>query len=134
MGETMSAKPLVRPMSRTKWFLRQPRYLRYMAREVSCVFIGAWSFVALMALKRLSEGPAAYEAFLQALAHPLSVVFQLVTLVFALYHTTSWFNVTPKAMPVQRGEAFLPGGVIVGAHYGTWIVLSIVVLLLAGVF
>jgi fumarate reductase subunit C len=130
----MSAGPLIRPMSRTGWFLRQPRYLRYMAREVSCVFIGAWSFVALMGLKRLSEGPAAYQAFLQALSHPLSVALQLVTLAFALYHSTSWFNVTPKAMPVQRGERFLPGGVIVGAHYAAWIALSIVVLLLAGVF
>jgi fumarate reductase subunit C len=130
----MSGRPLIRPMSRTGWFLRQPRYLRYMAREVSCVFIGAWSVAALIGLKRLSEGPAAYQAFLQALSHPLSVSLQIVTLLFAIIHATSWFNVTPKAMRMQVGERFLPGSVIVGVHYAAWIALSIAVLLLAGVF
>jgi fumarate reductase subunit C len=42
--------------------------------------------------------------------------------------------VTPKAMPVQIGEKFLPGAVIVGAHYAGWLLASIAVLFLAGVF
>ena len=61
-------------------------------------------------------------------------MFHVVALAFALYHTTSWFNVTPKAMPIQIGEAFLPGWVIVGAHYLGWLLVSIGVLVLAGVF
>jgi fumarate reductase subunit C len=55
-------------------------------------------------------------------------------LVFALYNTVTWFNVTPKALPVQIGEEFLPGGVITGAHYVGWAVLSLVVVFLAEVF
>ncbi len=130
----MSGKPYVREVPRYSWFLRQPRYMRYMAREVTCIFIGAYAVLLLVALRRLSEGRQAYEAFLQALASPASVVFHLVVLAFALVHTISWFNVTPKAMPVQIGEDFLPGGIIVGAHYAVWLLVSAALLFLAGVF
>jgi fumarate reductase subunit C len=130
----MSRKPYVRPISKTSWYLSQPRYKRYMAREVTCIFIGIYTLILVVAIKRLSEGQAAYEAFLEGLKSPLSIVFHVLALVIALYHSTQWFNVTPQAMPVQRGEEFLPGSVIVGAHYGGWVVVSLVVLFLAGVF
>ena len=130
----MTGKPYIRDVPRFGWFLRQPRYMRYMAREVTCIFIGAYAVVLLVALQRLAEGRQAYEAFLQALASPVSMVFHLVVLVFALYHTTSWFNVTPKAMPIQAGEDFLPGAIIVGAHYAAWLIVSVALLFLAGVF
>ncbi len=130
----MNGKPYVREVPRCSWFFRQPRYMRYMAREVTCLFIGAYAVLLLVALKRLAEGPQAYAAFLQALTSPASVIFHLFVLAFALYHTTSWFNVTPKAMPIQNGEDFLPGGVIVGAHYGVWVVVTLALLFLAGVF
>ena len=127
-------KPYVREVSRYRWFLRNPRYMRYMAREVTCVFIALHALVLLVALKRLSEGREAWETFLDNLTAPVGVQMQLLILAFAVYHSTSWFNVTPKAMPVQIGEKFLPGSVIIGAHYAGWLVASIAVLFLAGVF
>lgn len=130
----MTGKPYVREVPRFSWFFRQPRYLRYMAREVTCLFIGAYAVLLVVGLRRLAEGREAYEGFLQALTGPASLIFHLVVLVFALYHTTSWFNVTPKAMPVQVGEDFLPGGIIVGAHYAVWLVVSAALLFLAGAF
>jgi fumarate reductase subunit C len=86
------------------------------------------------AFGRLSEGPEAWSAFLEGLKNPLIVVFHLVALAFAVYHSITWFQLTPKALPVQLGEKFLPDGVISGAHFGAWTVLSLVVLYLAGVF
>ena len=128
----MSRKPYRRPVSASSWWLAQPRYIRYMAREASCIFIGAYTAVVVIGLLRLSQGAAAWEAFLEALQTPASVVFHLLALAFALYHTTTWFNVTPKAMPVQIGEASLPGSVIIGAHYAGWAVVSALILFLAG--
>lgn len=130
----MSRRPYIREIPKTTWWLRQGRYKRYIAREVTCILIGAYTFFLLWGIKRLSEGPEAYAAFLEALQSPASIVFQLVALAFTIYHATSWFNVTPKAMPMQMGEEKLPGGVIVGAHYAGWAVISFVVLFLAGVF
>lgn len=130
----MSRKPYVRQFANTTWFFRQARYMRYIGREVTCIFIGAYTLLLVLALKHLSEGQAAYEAFLEGLRSPACVLFHLVALAFALYHTCTWFNVTPQAMPIQRGEEFVPGSIILGVHYGGWIVLSLVVLFLAGVF
>ena len=123
-------KPYVRPLSPTTWFLTQPRYKRYMAREVTCLFIFAYTFLLIIGLKRLSEGPDAFNAFVQALGSPLGVLFNLAVLIAAVYHSTSWFNVTPQAMPIQRGEEFVPGKIIVGAHYALWAVASLIVLVL----
>ena len=127
-------KPYVREVSRYGWFFRNPRYLRYMAREVTCVFIGLHALILIVALMRLSEGREAWEAYLANLCSPAGVALQLLILAFAVYHSTSWFNVTPKGMPVQIGENFLPGAVIVGAHYAGWLVASVALLFLAGVF
>ena len=129
----MSRKPYVREVPKTTWFLRHPRYKRYMAREVTCIFILAYTFLLICALGSLANGEEAYKAFLATLHSPLGILFNLVTLVVTVYHSTSWFNVTPQAMPIQRGEEFVPGNIIVSAHYGAWAVISIIVLFL-GVF
>ena len=129
----MSRKPYMRPVSATGWYFKQPRYLRYMSREVTCIFIGAFALLLVCALERLSAGQAAYESFLAALKGPWSVLGLVVILCFAVHNATSWFNVTPKAMPVQLGEKFLPGKVIILAHYGVWALVTLAVLWLAGV-
>lgn len=129
----ISRKPYVREVSKTGWYFKHPRYMRYMSREVTCVFIGAFALLLLCAVERLSKGQAAYESFLAAITGPWSALGLLVILVFAVHNATSWFNVTPKALPVQIGEEFLPGKYIIGAHYAVWAIASLVVLFFAGV-
>lgn len=129
----MSRKPFVREVSTTRWYFKHPRYLRYMSREVTCVFIGAFALLLLYVLERLSQGQAAYESFLAALTGPWSALGLLIVLAFAMHNATSWFNVTPKALPVQIGEEFLPGKYIVGAHYAVWAMVSLVILFFAGI-
>lgn len=130
----MSRRPLIREVPPTTWFLRHPRYLRYMAREVTCIFVGAYCVLLVVGLQRLAAGQASYEAFLAALRSPLSIVFHTLALVASVYHAATWFNATQKAMPLQLGEDFVPGNVISGAHYVAWVALSFVILFLAGVF
>jgi fumarate reductase subunit C len=133
MAEEVSRRPYVRRET-WRWITRHPRYLRYMAREFSCLFIGAWTFMLVWGLKRLSEGPEAWAAYLDALRSPLSVAFHVVGIAFAAYHSVTWFNLTPKALPIQVGGSFVRGGVVAGAHFVLWAVLSLAILLLAGVF
>lgn len=128
----MSRKPYVREVPRSWWWLGQYRYIRYMVREATCVFIGAYTAVLVLGIVRLFQGQAAYEGFLDAVQGPASLAFHGLALLFALYHTASWFNVTPKAMPLRMGERRVPGGAIVGAHYAAWLAVSAVVLFLAG--
>ena len=133
MAEKVSRKPYVRKMT-SEWIFRHPRYLRYMTREFSCLFIGAWTLMLVCALARLSEGPQAWAAFLEGLKSPLIVAFHVVALAFAVYHSVTWFNLTPKALPLQVGEEFVPGAAIAGAHYAVWALLSLAVLYFAGAF
>lgn len=133
MAEKMSRKPYVREMT-SEWIFRHPRYLRYMTREFSCLFIGAWTLMLVWGLGQLAQGPAAWAAFLECLRSPASIVFHVVALAFATYHSITWFNLTPKALPLQVGEDFVPGAAISGAHFAGWAVLSGLVLYLAGAF
>lgn len=120
----MSRKPYERPIT-SEWIFRHPRYLRYMVREFSCLFIGGYALLMVVGLERLSQGPAAWEGFLQALQAPASIAFHLVALAFSIYHSVTWFNLTPKAIPLP---------LIAAAHYAGWVAISIAMLWLAGVF
>jgi len=129
----MSRKPYVREIT-SEWIFRHPRYVRYMVREFSCLFIGGWTLMLVWGLQQLSEGPAAWAAFLECLKSPASIIFHFLALGFALYHSVTWFNLTPKALPLQLGETFVPDGVIAGAHFAGWAAVSLAVLYFAGVF
>jgi len=129
----MSRKPYVREMT-SEWIFRHPRYLRYMTREFSCLFIGAWTLLMVWGIRQLAEGPQAWAGFLELLKSPASIAFHVVALGFALYHSYTWFNLTPKALPLQIGEAFVPDGAIAGAHFAAWAVISAAVLYLSGAF
>ncbi|MDX1376716.1 MAG: fumarate reductase subunit C [Burkholderiales bacterium] len=133
MAEQVTRRPYRRAMT-WEWITRHPRYLRYMVREFSCLFIGGWTLMMVWGLGRLAQGPEAWAAFLQALKSPASIVLHVLALAFSLYHSITWFRLTPKALPVQRGESFVADGVISGAHYALWALLSLAVLLLAGAF
>ena len=129
----MSRQPYTRPIT-SEWIVRHPRYVRYMVREFSCLFIGGWTLLMVWGLKALSEGPAAWDAFLALLKTPASIAFHLLTLAFAAYHSVTWFNLPPKALPVQVGEEFVPDWVISGAHFAAWGVVSAALLYFAGAF
>jgi fumarate reductase subunit C len=133
MAEEVNRKPYVRPVT-AEWIFRHPRYLRYMVREFSCLFIGGWTLLLVWGLKQLAQGPAAWAAFLELLQSPASIAFHGLALAFALYHSVTWFNLTPKALPLQRGESFVPDAAISGAHFAAWAALSLAVLYLAGAF
>jgi fumarate reductase subunit C len=128
----MSRRPFQRPIT-AEWIFRHPRYLRYMVRELSCLFIGGWTLLMVWGLKALSEGPAAWAGFLALLKTPASIVLHVLTLAFAAYHSITWFKLTPKALPVQVGAEFLPDWVISGAHFAVWAVVWAAVLHFAGV-
>ena len=127
MAEEVTRKPFHRDES-LAWIGRHPRYLRYLGREFSCLFIGAWTLLMVCGLARLAEGPASWAAFLELLRSPASIVFHVLALAFTLYHSYTWFLLTPKALP------YAPDAVISGAHFGAWAVLTGLVLYLAGAF
>ena len=115
-----------------RWWLKQPRYVRYMMREISALFIGIYVLVLIVGLFQLSEGEAAYEAFLATAEGPVGSTFAVFALAFAIYHSYTWFQVTPKAMPLTLGGKRVPGAIIIAAHWFGLVLVSAVLWLLAG--
>ena len=100
-------RPYRRSMRR--WWLRDPYFARYMAREATSLLVAAYALVLLVGLVRLGQGEAAYAGWLQALRSPLSVAFHVVVLATFCYHTWSWFRIMPKTMPILfLGERRVP--------------------------
>ena len=127
----MSRRPYVRPVKAT-WWLGQRRTVVYMVRELTSFFIAVYCALIVIGLFRLASGAAAWDRFVATLTSPGVVVLQLICLAFAVFHSVTWFAVTPKAMPLMvKGEPIAPG-TIVGAHYAVWVVVSVVLLVAAG--
>lgn len=121
----MDLKPYIRPMP-ALWWTKRPPYLLFMLRELSCLFVGGYAFWFLMLLKRHSEGPQAYASFLEGLRSPSAIVIHVVALAFALLHTITWFQATPRAMAIRRGEERVPDSMIILPNYVAWVVASAV--------
>ena len=119
-------KPYIRPMPATWWLKRTP-YLFFMVRELTSVFVAAYVVIFLVMIRRLLEGQAAYEAFLASLRSPLAILFHMVALAFALFHTITWFHLTPKAVAVRIGEERVKPALIIAPNYVAWAVVSAVV-------
>ena len=126
----MSSGPYIRPVSRREWWLGASLYRSYMLRELTSLFLGAYAFTLIVGLWRLGQGADAFAAWLAAMQSPLGLVFNLLMLVAAVYHSCTWFNVTPSVMVVRIGTGKLPGAIIIGAHYAAWAVMSVLVYLL----
>jgi fumarate reductase subunit C len=120
-------------MSKTSWFLTHPRFKTYMLHEVSSFFVAIYTVILIVGLFRLGQGEAAWNGWLDGVSSPLGILFHLAAFAFAIIHTTAWFKAVPQAMRIQRGEEIVPGSLIVGAHYGIFAVVTVVVLILAGV-
>ena len=112
-----------RPMD--GWWRRNPFYLWYMLREASCVFIIAYALVLLCGLYRLSQGEAAFNGWLAALATPRSIAFHGITAMMVLYHAWTWFKVMPKTLPfIHIGGKRMPDAAIVTSGLAAAVVLS----------
>ncbi len=119
----MSA-PYRRPMPATWWLLNRAYFL-FMVRELTSVFIAVYVILLLILLSKLRAGPEAYAHHLRFLATPGMIVFHVVALAAAIFHTVTWFNILPSVLVVRVGERRVPGASLAGANYAAWIAISI---------
>lgn len=126
---TAAPSKLYHPKMPATWWLRHPKYFLFMLREISSVFIAIFLVVFLVQISQLSRGAAAYDAFVRRLASPGWIIFHVVALLFALYHSYTWFTLTPQVQVIRMRGRQLPPSLITAVNIGVWVVLSFVILM-----
>lgn len=107
-------RPYIRPM--TRWYLRDPFFIEYMAHEGTAVFVWLFAFELLAGLVCLALGEAAWNGFLAWLGWLPAQLANGLVLLMLLYHGITWFLILPRTIPpVRVGHARLPGQVLSGA-------------------
>jgi len=112
------------------WWLSKRSYFLFMLRELSSVFIAIFLVVFLIQLYQLTRGPEAYAAFTQKLSSPGWIVLNLITFLFALYHSITWFYSSAIVLPLRIGEREMPRNLFVALNVGALAVVSLVILVL----
>jgi fumarate reductase subunit C len=112
------------------WWLTNASYFLFMLRELSSVFIALFLVVYLCQIYQLSQGPDAYSAFTQKLSSPGWILFHFVALLFALYHSITWFQSSAVVLPLRIGERSVSRPSVLALHIGAWLIVSVIVLVL----
>jgi fumarate reductase subunit C len=106
------------------WWLGQWRYLRFILRELSSVFVAMFVVITLFQLHALRNGPEAYTRFQHWLQTPAAIALNTISLFFVLFHTVTWFNLTPQAMPLRIKGKRVPAFLVAAPNYVLWVVAS----------
>ena len=116
-------KEYIRPMP-ANWWMMKKTFVLFIVRELTCVFVGGYAFFLLVLATRAGDS----DAFAELLNSPFLIALQIIALPMVLYHSITWFNLTPKVMVVWRGEERVSPLLIAGANYVAWAIISIVIL------
>ena len=96
----------------------------FVLRELTSVFV-AWSVAfTLIAVHAILQGPDEYRRFLDWSATPWLVVLNVIALVFVVFHTVTWFNLTPQAVVLRVRGRRVPDAGVAAPLYLAWLVLS----------
>lgn len=115
------------PTMPSMWWLRKRNYFLFMVRELSSVFIALFLVVFLAQIYQLGDGQQSYNTFIEGLGTPGWITFHVVVLLFALYHTFTWFQSSSVVLEIKIGRLMVPRSVVVALHIGAWVVASAVV-------
>lgn len=111
----------------TYWWTQQWSYLKFTLRELTSLSVAYFVVIMLLQIAALNRGPDAYARFHEWLKTPVAIVLNVIALLFALFHTITWFNLAPQAMPVRVRGKRLPDWIVAAPNYVAWALISAVV-------
>ena len=117
----------IRPVSNT-WWLEKKQYILFIIRELTSIFVAGYCLFLLFFILKFGDENGSYNLLINFLKSPLNLVLHLISFPFILYHTITWFNLTPKIMILQIGEEKVPKELIVGLVYISWGLLSLILI------
>ncbi len=121
-----------REIKRT-WWMEIPFYRWYMLREATAIFTLLYSINLILGLRALATDKAHFLSWIETQSNPLMIIFAIISFLMVGYHCYTWFDATPKVMPLQIGAKKVPAKIIILGHWGAAIFLAVVILVLAGI-
>jgi fumarate reductase subunit C len=109
------------------WWLKDRAYMKFVVRELTSVFVAYFAVLFLWQIRAVRQGPDAYAQFMERLKTPLFLTVNIVVFLFVLYHTITWFNLTPTAMVVRVRGKRVPDTIVAGSNYVAWLIVSVIV-------
>jgi succinate dehydrogenase subunit C len=106
------------------WWLKDRAYAKFVLREMTSVFVAFFAMLYVWQLRAVAEGPDAYARFMARLKTPPFLILDAVALLFVLFHTITWFNLTPTAMVVRVKGKRVPDRIVAGSNYVVWVIVS----------
>jgi len=108
----------------TYWWLQRWEYLRFVLREISSVFVAWFVLLTIVQLYAVSRGSDAYSEFLDFLKNPFVIAFNVLSFLFVVFHSITWFNLSARAMSIRVGGKKVPGFMISGPNFAAWLIIS----------
>lgn len=114
------------------WWRRDPYFMAYMLREATALAVLVYAVILAVGVHRLAQGEAAWQAWLAALASPLSIGLHVVLLLAMVVHARSWFVIMPKTLPnLEAGGQPVAAATITRAGWAATVLASLLLLGLA---
>lgn len=131
MGDSTKTKEYVRPIPKT-WWMHNRHLVLFMVREFTSVFVAGYAVFLLVMMFRAGRGQQQFDKFFGGIMQcGWTLSLQILALVFVVFHTVTWFNLTPKAMVVWCGDEKVSPVIIAGVNYAAWIIVSGLILIYA---
>ncbi len=109
----------------TYWWTRKWKHFKFILRELSSLAVAYFVLLMICLLRAILDGPESYAAIQDWLRTPAAITINVIAFIFILYHTITWFNLAPKAMPVRVGGKRLPDWMVAAPNYVLWLGVSV---------
>lgn len=114
----------LRQSLRWTWWASRPSYFRVFLRELSSFFFAIQLILMLVMFHKAGQSAEDYRFYLDFLWNPGMVLFHSVSVLFALWHTYTFFNLLPQAISIRVMGRRIPGVFLVAPQFGAWAVVS----------
>lgn len=105
------------------WWTRRRHYFTYMLREFTALPMALWLIWLLIEIRRAHHGAGVYYPS----ASTAFVVFSVVCLAFALYHSVTFLTLAGSILHFNVGDRPVPPRLIVLSQFGLWAAASVVI-------
>jgi len=131
-GERTNRGMYRKPWPAMSWVSRRPGYVLFIVRELTSVALAIYLILFIVFISKLGAGEAAFVGYLATLTSPAMYVVHGILLLGVVWHACTWFNLTPKAMPMRIGAKRVDDKLVaIAMGYGPWVVLTIIILWLS---